>query len=60
MSLYCKVCARMPIELINKAIEEAKEKLAAEEVDKSDMKSKARILKAVIKDIALKVNIDLD
>jgi len=60
MSLYCKVCARMPIDLINKAIKEAKEKLAGEKVDRSDMKSKARVLKAEIKDIALKVNINLD
>jgi len=60
MSLYCKFCARMPIDLINKAIEEAKEKLAGEKVKKSDMKSKARVLKAAIKDIALKVNINLD
>ncbi len=60
MTLYCKVCARMPIDLINEAIKEAKEKLAGEKVDNSDMKSKARILRAVIKDIALKVNINLD
>ena len=38
----------------------AKEKLAGEKVDNSDMKSKARILRAVIKDIALTVNINLD
>ena len=60
MNLYCKVCARMPIDLINKAIEEAKEKLAGDKVDKSDMKSKARILKAVIKDLALKFKINLN
>jgi len=60
MSLYCKICARMPIDLIDKAIEEAKEKLASEKVDKSDMKSTARVLKAVIKDLAFKVNIKLD
>ena len=60
MNLYCKICARMSIDLINKAIKEAKEKLAIEKVDKSDMKSKARVLKAVIKDLALKVNINLD
>ncbi|UCE47315.1 MAG: hypothetical protein JSW47_17135, partial [Phycisphaerales bacterium] len=60
MNLYCKVCARMSIDLINEAIKEAKEKLAGEKVDNSDMKSKARILRAVIKDIALKVNINLN
>jgi len=60
MELYCKVCARMSIDLINKAIEEAKEKLAGEKVDQSDVKSKARVVKAVIKDLALKVGINLN
>lgn len=60
MSLYCKACARMPIDLINKAIKEAKEKLAGEKVDQSDVKSKARILKAGIKDLAVKAKINLD
>jgi hypothetical protein len=60
MNLYCKVCARIPIDLINKAIEETKEKLASEKVDKSDVKLRARILKAVIKDLALEVNINLN
>ena len=50
----------MPIDLINKAIKEAKEELSSEKVDKFDMKSKATILKAVIKDSAIKVNINLD
>jgi len=50
----------MPIDSINEAIKEAKEKLAGEKVDRSDMKSKARVLKAVIKDFALEVNINLN
>jgi hypothetical protein len=58
--LYCKVCARMPIDLINKAIEKAKEKLAGEKVDELDMKSKAKILKAVVKDLALNANVNLN
>ncbi len=60
MNLYCKVCAKMPIDLINKAIEEAREKLADEKVDKSDMKSKARVFKTVIKDLVIEGNIDLN
>ena len=60
MSLYCKVCARMPIDLINKTIKEAKEKFAIEKVDQSDVKSKAKILKVIIKDLALKLNINLN
>jgi len=50
----------MPIDLINKAINEAKEKLGSKKTDKSDVKSKARVLKAVMIDCALKVNINLD
>jgi len=60
MTFYCKVCARMPLNLMNEAIKEAKEKLLCEKVDISDMKSKARILKAVVRDLALRVNIKLD
>ena len=59
MSFYCKVCSRMSIELINKAIAEAKEKLVNEKVVEPDMKSKAKILKAKIKDIALEGNVNL-
>ena len=51
MSSYCKTCARMSVELINKAVQEANIKLISEKVDKSDMKSRAKILKAVIKDL---------
>jgi len=50
----------MSIDLINEALKEAKEKLESGRADKSDMKSKARVLKAVIKNLALKVNINLD
>ncbi len=50
----------MSIDLIHKAIKETKEKLAGTKIDASDMKSKARIFKAAIKDFALKANIQLD
>jgi hypothetical protein len=60
MNFYCKVCVRMPIDLINKVIKEAKEKFGLEKINKSDMKSKANVLKAIIKDLALKANIILD
>lgn len=60
MSFYCKVCSRMSIESINKAIKETKKKLLSEKTDESDMKSKAKILKAVIQDSALKVGVNLN
>jgi hypothetical protein len=60
MSFYCKVCARMSIELINKATKESNKKLSNEKVDESDVKSKAKILKAIIADLTLKTKINLD
>ena len=59
MGFYCRVCARMGIELINRALQETKKKLLSDSIDESDMKSKAQILKAVIKDLALETNVDL-
>ncbi len=59
MALYCKACARMSIDSITQAIVKAKENLAGEKVDASDVKSRARMLKAVIHDVAAEANIDL-
>jgi hypothetical protein len=50
----------MSIELINKAIKESKKKFACENVDQSDVKSRAKILKATFTDLAFKTNINLD
>ena len=58
MSFYCKVCTRMPINLINEAMEKAKNKIMSEKIDNSDMKLKAKILKSTIKDIIVKSNIN--
>ncbi|UCD38523.1 MAG: hypothetical protein JSW54_03335 [Fidelibacterota bacterium] len=60
MSLYCKVCARLPLAQINKAIDDANEILADEKVARSNVKVRARVLKAVFKDQALATNISLD
>lgn len=59
MSLFCKVCARMPIDLIDKAVVQAKKKLAVAKVAQSDMKVRAKVFKAVIKDLASGANVDL-
>ena len=59
MSFYCIACSRMTIESINKAIKETKKKHSSEKIDVSDIKSKAKILKEVIKDSALKANVNL-
>ncbi len=59
MSFYCRACSRISIESIDKAIKETKKKLVSEKSDESDIKSKAKILKAVIKDSASKANVNL-
>ena len=59
MSFYCNACARIGIEYINKAIQETKKKLLSDNIDEFDVKSKARILKAAIKDLAIKTNVNL-
>ena len=60
MTFYCKACSRMPIDMIKRAIKEAKEKLELEKANVNDMKSKAKIVKAMIKDLALEAKISLD
>ena len=59
-SFYCRTCSRMSVELINKAVKEANGKFVTEKVDKSDIRSKAKILKTVIKDFALKADVNLN
>ena len=59
MSFFCKVSARMPVVFTNKAIKEANKKLINEKVNKSDMKSRAKILREVIKNLALKADVNL-
>ena len=52
MNFFCKVCARMPIDLIYDAVKESNKKIASEEIDKSDVKTKAKVLKSAINDKA--------
>ena len=59
MGFYCTVCARMPIGLINSAMNEAKKKIKATKTERSDLKSKAKIMKASLNDSASKANIRL-
>jgi hypothetical protein len=60
MTFYCKACSRMPIGLINRAIQGAQEKLEQGKADANDMRSKAKTLKAMIKDLALEAHVNLD
>ena len=60
MSFFCKACARIPIHLINDAIKESNKKIVSKELGKSDIKTKAKILKSAIKDKAIANNINMD
>ena len=60
MSFYCTSCARVPVELIRMAVERANKELGRAGFDQSDLKSRAKVLKGVIKDLALKAKVPLD
>jgi len=58
-SFYCTATALMPVSLIGKAISEATEIMTNNRINESDIKSKARILKSIVQDLASKSDIDL-
>ena len=60
MSFFCKACARMPINLIHDSVKESNKKIVIDEINKSDKKAKARILKSTIKEKATKYNINMN
>ncbi len=59
MSFFCKICIRMPTNLINESIKETKIKIVTKKIGKTDIKAKAKILKSIVEDLASKSNIDL-
>ena len=60
MSYYCKACARMPVESVKSAIRESKQRVRAQGVAESDVRSRAKIMKTVIGDLAATADISLD
>ena len=56
MSFYCMVTALMPVELANKAVDEM---LATYRGDNSDVKAKAKALRATIEALASRCGIEL-
>lgn len=59
MSFYCATCALMPPDLIRQAIGEMEEMLDSKQVDSSDLKAKAKVMRSVIQELAAKADIDL-
>ncbi len=58
-SFYCKICARMPVKMIDQAIKESVKRMKAERIDSSDVKAAARIMKAVMTEMAVEADINL-
>lgn len=58
-SFYCIAAALMPINIIKQAVGKAKAMAAHNKVNDSDIKTKAKILKSFIQDLASESNIDL-
>jgi len=59
MSFYCLACTLMPVNLINQAVDEMKQRLSDNQIDDSDIKAKAKALRAIIRDLASESGIDL-
>ena len=59
MSFYCLATMVMPLELIDTATSELKEKLAVNQIDSSDTKAKAKALREIMQDLAHARGIEL-
>lgn len=59
MSFYCKACARLPLEAIQEAMAAAEGLLMRDKIASSDLKSKARQMKAVLQEAADRLEVDL-
>jgi len=59
MTFYCLACTLMPVNLINQAVDETKQRLSGNQIDNSDMKAKAKALRAIIQNLASESGIDL-
>lgn len=60
MNFYCKICSRLPVDLINKAIKETKKQLGNKKINTPDVKLKAKVFKTIVKDLAVMANINLN
>ncbi len=60
MSFYCKACSRLSVEAIREVIKEAKSRVESENIEASDIKLKAKIVRAVMKEMAQESGVSLD
>ena len=57
-SFFCVATALMPVDLVKKAENEAKRKIADRKIQ-ADIKAKAKVMRSVIEDFASEASIDL-
>ena len=58
-SFFCRVAALLDLKNLEKSLDIAARKIKADKIKKTDVKSKAQILKEIISDIASKQGIEL-
>jgi len=59
MSFYCLATMLMPPELINEAVDKLKKKVASNQLDRADMKARAKTLREIIQGLAQQRGIEL-
>jgi hypothetical protein len=59
MTLFCTAAALLPPELLRQAIREMEQVLASQQVDGSDIKAKAKVMKSLIKEHASHSGVEL-
>jgi len=60
LSFFCKVCSRMSVDLVRNAISESNLKCSSQRIEKTDVKSKRKILKEIIENLAEQAKINLN
>ena len=60
MTFYCTACTLMPVNLVNQAIAELKQRLCDNQIDDSDIKARAKTLRGIIQGLASKSDVDLN
>jgi hypothetical protein len=59
MTFFCKACTRMPVAVIDEAIEESKKRIMDENIEESDIRSKAKVVKEIVRELASASGVDL-
>jgi len=58
-SFYCKVAALLDVKSIERSLDEATKKIKMDNIKSNDIKNKAKILKGLLNEVAVKEGIEL-